>query len=137
MAIIGVSEYIDYPVLPVNSLIVVEVSETAVMHQPGSGGRAGWDKLNFVFTISAIKAPDAPAVLIGTEIYGSVPAKMSSYAQNRTRLWLEILLGRPLTVGDEVDTDELKGKRAAARTEVYTTKAGFAHHGVRDLIRAE
>lgn len=125
-----------YPVLPADSVIVVEVQ--SIQDKPVKNNSTGetWTKLEFTFQIDNVPAHLGEELksLEGSRVWGSTSMKFSLHPDNKLRQWVEALLGLELDEGFELDTDNLVGRRARAVIGNYTKKDGTPGHGVESLL---
>lgn len=123
-----------YKVLPPDSIVQVEVVE--ITEREVNGAKGTWTKLEFKFNV--IDVPDAMrdeySEVVGGPIWGSVSARFSEHPDNKLRQWAEALFGIELSVGYELDTDDLIGKRARAAITNYTKRDGGKAHQVDTLF---
>ena len=116
----------DFLTLPADTIIPVIVDSIEERNVPGKDGGSGWDKLNFRFKI--LDLPDALqeqyGVLVGSTIFGSVSARLTTHPDNKLRQWSEALLDLgELDSGFELDTDMLVGRKARAVVGLWTRKS--------------
>lgn len=121
MAKITMTEQPDFDVLPAEMVIKVKVDETKVTDEDGKYGP--YQKLRVKFLIAEV--PDSNyATLIGEQIWGSIPFKLTDNPDNQLRQWCEALFGFQLSPGFELDTDELVGRSCRAIVGNYEKKSG-------------
>jgi hypothetical protein len=124
--------------LPDDAIIQVMVDSIEERHVPGKDGKEGWDKLNFRFKI--VDLPDSLqgefGVLVGSTIFGSVSARLTSHPDNKLRQWAEALLDLgELETGFELDTDMLVGRKARGVVGQWTRKADNSiNHQIKGLL---
>lgn len=123
-----------YKTLPADTMIQVEVAD--IKEREVTSTKGNWMKLEFKFVVTDI--PDALmeeyAEVVGSNIWGSVSARFSEHPDNKLRHWAEALFGIELTVGYELDTDDLLGKKARAAVTNYTKRDGGTAHQVGELF---
>src|SRR4051812_36110811 len=117
MPVYKMEEAQTFGVLPVDSIVQVEVEEVSERFVEGKNGKEGWNKIEFKFLILDVptKLQDEFGSLIGTRIWGSVSARFTDHPDNKLRAWAEALLGVSVNEpGFELDTDILVGRKARA-----------------------
>ena len=150
MAKIVAEEQVEYPTLPDDSIIHLKIEEANTVDVPGRSGDT-WTKLEFKFKILGIQTTgdgspvENYANLIGTNIYGSVPFRLTDSPENKLRIWAEAILGMDIGVGFELDTDYFLRREVRGITDSYEKrKSGvnprtgrpFRQHQVMTLLRA-
>jgi hypothetical protein len=126
-----------YGVLPVDTIIEVEVEDVSQREVPGRDGKEGWTKLEFKFLIKSVPTAleDEYGSLVGSRIWGSVGARFTEHPDNKLRQWSEALLNLgSLTVGFELDTDMLIGRRARGQVGQYNKRDGSQQHQIIGLL---
>jgi hypothetical protein len=127
----------DWAILPEDTIVEVEVEDITEREVPGKDGREGWTKLEFRFRINAIPT-DLEAdygSLVGSKIWGSVGARFTEHPDNKLRPWAQALLNMgELTVGFELDTDMLIGRKARGITSQYKKRDGSFNHQIGGLL---
>lgn len=123
-----VEEQKEYPTLPVDSMLLCKVESVEV--RTVRGERGDWDKLEYKFKILQVlgTGPGGPHVsnfdaLIGEYIYGNTPAKITDSQEQKTRLWAEAILNRPIELGWELDTDYFLNREVRCTTSQYEKRA--------------
>lgn len=133
MAKIVMEEQPEWDVLPKDTVIKVKVEDTRIDDLEGKYGP--WQKISVKFLIEEIPSGIGDySALIGQQIWGSVPFKLNDSPDNQLRQWVEALLGIQLSVGFNLDTDELIGRRARAVVDNYENKNGQTRHQVGSLL---
>lgn len=146
MVRLTVEEQKDYPTLPPDSIVHVKVD--SVEQRTVQGNRGPWDKLEFKFKVLQVYSTGVggPHVsnfdnLIGEFVYGSTPTKITDSQENKLRLWAEAILGRPIELGFELDTDYFLNRECRAVISNYDKKAinpvtqkPFVGHQVQSLL---
>jgi len=130
-------EATTFEVLPVDSIIQVEVEDIEERFVEGKNGKEGWTKLEFKFLITGVPSSlqDQYGSLVGSRIWGSVSARFTTHADNKLRQWAEALLGVSVNEpGFELDTDILKGRKARAVVSQYSKRDGSAAHQVAAIL---
>jgi hypothetical protein len=129
MAKIQMEDYVEYPVLPADSIIHATITEVALKDVPGRDGRDGWTKCEVTFRIDGIQILGDGSTditpyesLIDTKIWGSVPFRFVNSPENRLKQWVEAIFGMEVGVGFELDTDLFLGKKVRAITTTYDKK---------------
>lgn len=128
-----------FGVLPVDTIVQVEVEEVNEKFVEGKDGKEGWNKIEFKCLILDVPSSlqDEFGSLIGTRIWGSVGARFTDHPDNKLRQWAEALLGVSVSEpGFELDTDVLVGRKARAITSQYTKRDGTKAHQVAALLTA-
>lgn len=149
MARITMEEQPDFLVFPTDTLLLLKVLESNTQEVPGRDGRDGWTKCSFKFKIMQVLAVgdgspvDAWAEMVGKEIYGSVPWRLTDSAENKLRIWSEALLQVELGLGFDLDTNMFPGRMVKGITSQYDGKAvnpatnqKFKRHQVETLLSA-
>jgi hypothetical protein len=142
MVKLPVEAYVDYDVLPEDTIIGVQVADIRPKDVPARNGREGWTKLEFKFLIQDIPTDllsrgDGFRELLGTHIWGSTGMRLTTHVDNRLRQWAEALLNiGTLDEGFELDTDLLIGRNARAVVSNYTKNNGSSAHQVGALLPA-
>jgi hypothetical protein len=139
MPVYTLQEAETFGVLPVDTIIQVEVADITERPVPGKDGKEGWVKLEFKFRITGV--PDALAgeygSLIDSHLWGSVSAKFTDHPDNKLRQWSESLLGVSVNQpGFELDTDILIGRKARAVISQYQRRDQTFQHQVATLLPA-
>lgn len=127
----------DYPVLPPDTIIGVEVLDVEERQATNNKTGESWQKLEFSFQIASVPSQLGTefASLVGSRIWGSTPIRFTMHPDNRLRQWIEALLGGlELDEGFEFDTDSLVGRRARAIVSNYPKKDGRFAHQVSGLL---
>lgn len=137
MPVYKMEEAPTFGVLPVDSIIQVEVEEITEKFVEGKNGKDGWTKLEFKFLITGVPSSLQAEydTCVGSRIWGSVSARFTDHADNKLRQWAEALLG--VTVSDpgfELDTDILVGRKARAVVSQYEKRDGSKAHQVAGLL---
>lgn len=128
----------DFLTLPEDAIVQVIVDSVEERHVPGKDGGSGWDKLNFRFKIlelpTALEEEYSP--LIGSTIFGSVSARLTSHPDNKLRQWAEALLDLgELEAGFELDTDMLVGRKARGVVGQWVRKSDQqVNHQIKGLL---
>lgn len=122
MAKLIVEEQKDYPTLPADAILHLQVENVEV--RTVNGPRGEWDKLEFKFKVLGVLHVPTGDVsqyqnIIGENMYGSTPYKLTDSQENKLRLWSEAILGRPLEVGFELDTDYFLRREVRGITSTY------------------
>lgn len=130
MAKITMSEAPEFDVLPADMVIKVRVDETKITDEDGKYGP--YQKLRAKFIVCEVPDP-AFNTVIGEQIWGSVSFKLTNDKDNQLRQWVEALLGFQLSVGFELDTDELVGRSCRAIVGNYE-KNGKKRHQIAALL---
>jgi len=131
MAKLIVEEQKEYPTLPADSIVHLRVETVEI--KTVQGARGDWDKLDFKFTILGIQNvggggnPANYANLIGENIYGGTPAKITDSQENKLRLWAEAIFNRPMALGEELDTDYFLRREVRGVTSTYEKRAKDAN----------
>lgn len=128
-----------YAVLPVDAVVTVQCEAINVRHVEGKDGKEGWDKLEFTFNIVGVPTAleSEYGSLVGSKIWGSVPARFTEHPDNKLRQWSEALLNiGNLEVGFELDTELLVGRQARAIIGQYKKRTGDSQHQVAGLLPA-
>lgn len=116
-------EYQERPTLPTDSILHLKVEE--IRDREHNGPRGAFKKLEFKFKILDIQAVGGGSpkenyeAWIGESIYGSVPFRFNDSAQNPLKQWTEAILGMELSVGFELDTELLEGRKVRGVTRTY------------------
>lgn len=138
MPVYKLEEAESFGVLPVDTIIQVEVAEITERPVPGKNGNPDWMKLEFKFRILGV--PDNLSEhrnLVGSHIWGNVSAKFTDHPDNKLRQWSESLLGVSVNQpGFELDTDILVGRKARAVISQYQRKDLTWQHQVATLLPA-
>lgn len=127
----------DWAILPVDSIIDVEVEDISDREVPGRDGKEGWVKLEFKFLIKGVPThlEAEYGSLVGSRIWGSVSKRLSTHPDNKLRQWAESLLNMgEFPTGFELDTDMLIGRRARAVIVQYKKRDGSFNHQVGGLL---
>lgn len=128
----------DFLTLPEDEIIQVVVDSTEVRHVDGKDGKDGWDKLNFRFKILELPTAleEEYASLIGSTIFGSVSAKLTTHPDNKLRKWAEALLDMDLDdPGFELDTEMLDGRKARGVVGQWVRKSDQqVNHQIKGLL---
>ena len=127
----------EFLTLPEDAIVQVVVKEITDREVPGRDGKDGWTSLSFRFTILEVPSylGDQYDSLIGSTIFGSVSAKLTSHPDNKLRQWIEALLDMELEPGFEFDTEMLVGRKARAVIGNYTKKdSTVVNHKVKGLL---
>lgn len=139
MPVYKMEEAQTFGVLPVDTILQVEVEEVTEKFVEGKNGKEGWNKIEFKFLILDVPTSlqDEFGSLIATRIWGSVSARFTDHPDNKLRQWAEALLGVSVNEpGFELDTDILVGRKARAVVSQYTKRDGTAAHQVAALLPA-
>lgn len=139
MPVYKMEEAQTFGVLPVDTIIQVEVEELTEKFVEGKDGKDGWSKIEFKFLIRDVPSSlqDEFGSLIGTRIWGSVSARFTDHPDNKLRQWSEALLGISVSdPGFELDTDILVGRKARAVVSQYDKRDGTKAHQVAQLLPA-
>lgn len=126
----------ELSVFPVDSVIQATCTEINEKIVPGKDGKEGWAKLEFTFVVDGVPSAlqDSCGSLVGTKIWGSVPARFTTHPDNKLRQWAVGLLGMELSEGFELDTDVLINRRARVVTGQYVKSNGSARHQVEGVL---
>lgn len=147
MAKLVAEEHKDFQLLPVDSLVLLKVTECDVKEIERRNGSGSWQKLEFAFTITGIQRlgdgsdpADYPEV-VGSKIWGSAPFKLTDSEENKLKRWVEAILGVQVTIGFELDTEYLIGRECRGTTTVYDKKTinhvtgqPYKSHQIEDLL---
>jgi hypothetical protein len=139
MPVLKLEEAKEYGVLPVDTMILIEVESLSERNVPGKNGNEGWTKLEFKCIIrdipAALKADPDYAEMIGSPIWGSVNMRFTMHPDNKLRAWTEALLNMgELDAGFELDTDLLIGRQAKAVVTQYDSKFGNKKHQIDSML---
>jgi hypothetical protein len=135
MAKLTVEKVDEYPVLPPDKIIQVEVVD--VTEREVTSAKGDWMKFEFKFRILAVPTDleSDYGVLVGSHIWGSVPARLTTHPDNKLRQWSESLLNMDdLPEGYALDTDDLIGKRGRALISNYEKRDGKSQHQVNSIL---
>ncbi len=148
MAKIVMEEWEEFPVLPDDSIIHTTIEKIEVRDVPGRDGKSGWQKLEFTFKIDGIQVVgDGSSMekyesLVGSRIWGSVPARFNTSPENKLKQWVEAILGLAVDAGFELETDLLERRKVRAITSHYdkktvnpTTGRPYRQHQVESLLQ--
>lgn len=146
MARITMEEQVEFPLLPVDSILELKVEE--IETKEVQGNRGVWTKCEITFKILGVQitGDGSPVAnynnLLGEKIWGSVPFRLTDSPENRLRMWTEAILGIDLGVGFELDTDMYRGRRCRGITSQYEkrainpiTKEPYRQHQIESLLR--
>lgn len=146
MAKIVVEEQKEFPVLPADSIVELLIVEANIETATGNNGNS-WEKVAFKFKITGIQALGDGSQdfsrydgVIGEYIYGSCSANLTNSPENKLRLWGEAILGVPMGVGFELDTDNFVRRTCRGITRQYDAKAKdangipFKRHGIESIL---
>lgn len=126
MAKIVAEEQKDFAVVPDDSILLLKVEEVKV--ETVQGNRGPWDKMEIKFKVLGIQHigdggdPEEYESLITGPIWGGVPFKLTDSAENKLRLWTEAILGVPVGIGFELDTDLFLNREVRGVTGTYPKK---------------
>lgn len=141
MVKLTVEEQVEYPVLPPDSILFLKV-ESVTTKTVNEGTSNAWQKCEFKFKILGIQhtgdgSPvQAYDLLIGQNIFGSVPARITNHPENKLRMWAEAILGMDLGIGFDLDTDDLERRQVRGITSTYNKRNSSAvRHQVESLLR--
>lgn len=134
MANYTVEKVEEYPVLPADTIVPVQV--IAIEEREVNSQKGNWMKLEFTFQV--LDVPEALQEefggLVGRNIWGSVPARLTTHSDNKLRQWSEALLGLELGEGFALDTDDLIGKKARGMVSNYEKRDGKLGHQIQALL---
>lgn len=139
MPVYKLQEAETFGVLPVDTIIQVEVADITEQEVQGKNGNPNWMKLEFKFRITGVPdvLSDEFGSLVGSHIWGNVSAKFTDHPDNKLRQWSESLLGVSVNQpGFELDTDILVGRKARAVISQYQRKDSTYQHSVATLLSA-
>jgi hypothetical protein len=128
----------DFLTLPEDAILQVQVESVELRHVAGKDGKEGWDKLNFKFKI--LEMPTSLegefSALLGSVIFGSVSARLTTNPDNKLRQWSEALLDvGDLEAGFELDTDMLVGRKARGVVGNWVRKSdNSVNHQIKGLL---
>lgn len=128
----------NFLTLPEDAIIQVLVE--SIEERTATNAKTGesWDKLNFKFKIVELPSSleEEFGVLVGSTIFGSVAAKLTSHPDNKLRQWAEALLDLgDLGGGFELDTDMLVGRKARGVVGNWVrTSDGSVNHQIKGLL---
>lgn len=143
MAKIVLEEQLEYPTLPDDSILFLKVNEVGTREVQGRNDNS-WTKLEFQFKILGIQVTgdgsplDRYDNLIGENIWGSVPFRLTDSPENKLRIWSEALLDMDLGVGFELDTEYFRGRECRGITSSYEKRTATGtkrRHQVETLLR--
>lgn len=135
MAQLVVEKVDEYPVLPPDKIVQVEVVD--VTEREVSSAKGDWMKFEFKFRILAVPSDleSDYGVLVGSHIWGSVPARLTTHPDNKLRQWSESLLNLDdLAEGYSLDTDDLIGRKGRALVTNYQKRDGKSQHQVGSVL---
>ena len=137
----------EFTVFPADTILLVKIEKIKATEKQGD--RGSWTSLDWEFKILDVIASGSPETAtkeflmaeIGGTIYGSCSAKLLDTPQNRLKAWIEAAFDMQLSVGFELDTDMLVGRKCKAVTGQYdkrftdpVTGAPLKGHKVVDLL---
>lgn len=129
MARITMEEQKEFLVFPVDTLLLLKVLEASTVDVPGKDGRDGWTKCSFKFKIlQVIATGDGSPIqawdeMVGKEIFGSVPWRLTDSPENKLRIWSEALLQVEMGLGFDLDSNMFPGRTVKGVTSQYNGKA--------------
>ena len=130
MAKIVLEEQPEFVVLPDDSILFLKIEDVNTREITSTRNDSSWTKLEFKFKILGIQVTgdgsplDRYDSMIGQEIWGSVPFRLTDSPENKLRIWSEAILDMDLGVGFELDTDYFKGRECRGITSTYEKKSG-------------
>jgi hypothetical protein len=101
-------------------------TKTPLVDEDGNPQMAMFTKWRWIFEIT-------DGEFAGLQIFGDTPAEFSTREDNLVRIWSEVLTGKEIEIGEELDTDGLVGLEAmmsVRHDEPVRKKNGEMFYGV-------